>query len=138
MLDIKKIRQEADLIKELLSSRNTEYKNIIDQILDVDKKWREKLSEKENLEASRNQLSKLVGQKKAKGEDAEEELKELNSLKEKLKEISELEPVFAEEQKKLLLELPNTPSSCTPKGKDEEDNKLILEWGDKENLTLNL
>ncbi len=131
MLDIKKIRQEPDLIKELLSCRNSGFINIVDQILEVDEKWREKLSEKEKLEAERNQLSKLVGQKKAKGEDAEEELKLLNTIKDNLKEISELEPVFSEEQKKLLLDLPNTPSPCTPKGKDEEDNKLILEWGEK-------
>ena len=134
MLDIKKIRQEPDLIKELLSYRNLEFINIIDQILEVDSKWREKLSEKEKLEAERNKLSKKVGQKKAKKENADKELESLNIIKDKLKEISELEPKFSEEQKKLLFELPNTPSKCTPEGKSEEENKLVYEWGEKRNF----
>ena len=79
MLDIKKIRQEPDLIKELLSYRNLEFINIIDQILEVDSKWREKLSEKEKLEAERNKLSKKVGQKKAKKENADKELESLQT-----------------------------------------------------------
>ena len=90
MLDIKKIRQEPDLIKELLSFRNTDYIKIIDEILEVDRKWREKLAEKENLESQRNKLSKLVGQKKAAQENAENELKELNTIKDNLKKITEL------------------------------------------------
>ncbi len=63
MLDIKKIRQNPDLIKELLSLRNPQYSLIIDQLLAVDKEYREKLLEIESLEAERNSLSKLVGQK---------------------------------------------------------------------------
>lgn len=131
MLDIKKIRQNPDLIKELLSLRNPQYSLIIDQLLAVDKEYREKLLEKESLEAERNSLSKLVGQKKAKAEDATEEINSLNLIKEKLKQINDSEPLLAAKQEALLLELPNTPSSDTPLGKDENSNVLVYSWGEK-------
>ncbi|MFM7458740.1 MAG: serine--tRNA ligase [bacterium] len=131
MLDIKKIRQNPDLIKELLSLRNPYYEKILNELLEVDRQYREKLIEKESLEAERNSLSKTVGQKKSKGENADSEIEALNSIKEKLKLINELEPILAEKQQELLLELPNIPSSDTPYGKDENDNKFIMEWGTK-------
>jgi seryl-tRNA synthetase len=131
MLDIKKIRQNPDLIKELLSLRNPHYAKILNELLEIDKQYREKLIEKESLEAERNTLSKLVGQKKSKGENADSEIESLNSIKEKLKAINELEPILAEKQQEFLLELPNIPSSDTPYGKDENDNKFIMEWGTK-------
>ncbi|NBV99204.1 MAG: serine--tRNA ligase, partial [Proteobacteria bacterium] len=124
MLDIKKIRQNPDLIKELLSLRNPHYAKILNELLEIDKQYREKLIEKESLEAERNTLSKLVGQKKSKGENADSEIESLNSIKEKLKAINELEPILAEKQQEFLLELPNIPSSDTPYGKDENDNKF--------------
>ena len=131
MLDIKKIRQNPDLIKELLSLRNPHYEKILNELLEIDKQYREKLIEKESLEAERNTLSKTVGQKKSKGENADSEIESLNSIKEKLKAINELEPILAEKQQEFLLELPNIPSSDTPYGKDENDNKFIMEWGTK-------
>lgn len=131
MLDIKKIRQNPEIVRELLSLRNPQYSSIIDELLAVDKEYREKLLEKENLEAERNALSKAVGQKKSKGENADQEIESLNLIKEKLKDIANLEPVLAEKQKQFLLELPNLPSEDTPYGKDENDNKLVLEWGTK-------
>jgi len=131
MLDIKKIRQSPDTVKELLALRNPYYSTILDELLAVDREYRERLIEKENLEAERNVLSKTVGQKKSKGENADQEMESLNLIKEKLKDIANLEPVLAEKQKQLLLELPNLPSDDTPYGKDENDNKLVLEWGTK-------
>ncbi|MBU6197325.1 MAG: serine--tRNA ligase [Cyanobacteria bacterium REEB446] len=131
MLDIKKIRQNPDLIKELLSLRNPHYAKILNELLEIDKQYREKLIEKESLEAERNMLSKLVGEKKSKGENTDSERESLNSIKEKLKAINGLEPILAEKQQEFLLELPNIPSSDTPYGKDENDNKFIMEWGTK-------
>jgi seryl-tRNA synthetase len=131
MLDIKKIRQNPDLIKELLSLRNPHYAEILNELLEIDKQYREKLIEKESLEAERNTLSKTVGQKKSKGDNADSEIESLNTLKEKLKTINELEPILAEKQREFLLELPNIPSPDTPYGKDENDNRLIFEWGTK-------
>ena len=90
MLDIKKIRQNPDLIKELLSLRNPHYEKILNELLEIDKQYREKLIEKESLEAERNTLSKTVGQKKSKGENADSEIESLNGIKEKLKAINEL------------------------------------------------
>ena len=87
MLDIKKIRQNPDLIKELLSLRNPHYEKILNELLEIDKQYREKLIEKESLEAERNTLSKTVGQKKSKGENADSEIESLNGIKEKLKAI---------------------------------------------------
>ena len=135
MLDIKRIRKESEEIKKRLESRDAKYLALLDKVLEIDKKYREKLQEKEELESRRNQLSKQVGMAKAKGEEVpDSELDELNKIKEDLKIIMEVEPSFAEEQKELLMEIPNLPLDAVPKGPDEEHNEFIYEWGTKRNF----
>lgn len=129
MLDLKKLRQEPEKFKKSLEKRNIEYKRLIDEILNVDEEYRKLCQEKQELEAKRNSLSKIVGQKKSKNENADLEISELNELKERLKEISEKEPEIFSKQESLLFDIPNTPSESVPEGKGEEENLEIYKWG---------
>lgn len=131
MLDIKRIRKEPDQVKELLSRRNPNLANLIDEILTIDVEYRAALQEKQDLEAKRNQLGKLVGQKKAQGQENEAQavIEELNLIKAKLKSIADNEPILFEKQKQILDNLPNTPSPDVPISADEHGNKEIFKWG---------
>jgi seryl-tRNA synthetase len=130
MLDLKRLRQEPEIYKNSLAKRNPSYLALIDELLETDEDYRKQLQERQDLEARRNSLSKLVGQKKSKGENADEEIKELNLLKEKLKEIAEKEPEILSKQESILFEIPNLPSESVPEGKSEEDNLEIYKWGE--------
>lgn len=130
MLDIKEIRKNADEIKRKLVRRNPELAALIDQISELDKEHRAELQKKEELEAKKNKLSKEVGMKKSKGEDADAEIKELNEIKASLKEIADKEPELFNKQKAILEGIPNTPSDEAPDGPDEEHNKEVFKWGE--------
>lgn len=129
MLDIKLIRKNPNYVKEQLSRRDQSLTTLIDELLRIDLQYREALQSKEELEAERNKLSKEVGLKKSRKEDASLELDRLNQIKEALKEIMDIEPLLAEKQGKLLAIIPNLPSEDIPTGLDESSNLEIYRKG---------
>lgn len=129
MLDIKLIRKEPEKIKELLSRRNPIWTSQIDQIIEIDQAYRTALQEKQELEAKRNLLSKVVGMKKSKGENADTEMKELADIKTKLQNIADKEPELFAKQNSILEGIPNIPDASLPIGKSDEDNHEVLKWG---------
>lgn len=128
MLDIKLIRKDPDFVKKQISRRNSDLVKEIDKIIELDLEHRKALQAKQELEAQKNKLSKEVGVKKAKGENADSEIKELNDIKEKLKTIADLEPELFEKQKNILEAIPNLPSEDIPSGKSDEDNLEVSRY----------
>jgi len=115
MLDIKLIREQTDLVKAGVTAKGYDA-SPVDNVLKLDKKYRELLVEIENLRASRNKLTK-------------DQITEGKSIKDQLKD---LEP----EIKKVELEIdetigqiPNLPSDLAPRGKSERDNFEVCKWG---------
>jgi len=96
----------------------------------LDVRQRELKTELEALLAERNRVSKLIGQKKSKGEDASEELKAMQAVAKQSKtldvEARQAEEAFAS----TLLEIPNPPHESVPTGNDENDNVKLHCWGD--------
>ena len=131
MLEIQRIRKDKDAVIEGLKKRCFDAEAIIAEILSEDEKWRLSKTEKENLTAKMNQLSKQIGSlfKEGKKDEA-------NRLKEKTTELkekeSELKSSVAEFDKKivdLMYQLPNVPHEMVKKGKSEEENETIEEYG---------
>jgi seryl-tRNA synthetase len=131
MIDIKKIRAKPDYIKNLLLKRSAKLSSVLDRLILKDEAYRAQISEKEQLESERNALSKAVGMKKSKQEDATNEMSQLAELKEKLKSLTESEPKMVEELDFILSSIPNVPDEATPEGADENDNQEIYTWGEK-------
>jgi len=96
----------------------------------LDIRQRELKTELEALQAERNRVSKLIGQKKLKGKDASEELKAMQAVALQSKTLDadtrQAEEVFAS----ALLEIPNPPHESVPDGNDENDNVELRRWGD--------
>ena len=128
MLDIKLIREEPELVKEMLKKR-FEDPSIVDEILDYDRKWRNGLREIERLRHLRNEKSAEIGKLVKMGKD-------ISSLKEKMKElnlkIKEMEIMVKEHKTKrdyLLMSLPNLLDETTPVCEGEENSPVIRTWG---------
>lgn len=116
MLEIKFIRQNPEKVKEVCKKRQS--KVDIDQLLILDKKKNEYLQEVENLRAKQNKLGK-------------DDIREAQEIKDKIKKIEpELEKTKKEFQN-LMLQIPNLPLDDVPVGKDEKDNLVIEEIGEK-------
>lgn len=130
MLDLKLIRKEPDKVKELLTRRDSSLAAKIDQIIEIDKEHRAAIQEKQELETKRNQLSKAVGAKKSKGENADAEMQELASIKTQMQAIADKEPELNARQSDILEGIPNIPAEDLVIGENEESNQEILKWGE--------
>lgn len=120
MLDIRKIRENPDILSEALKNRNMDID--LKSLLDADAKRREILSEVEDLKNTRNTVSKEIGAIKKSGGDASAIMEEMRSVGEK---ISNLDAQIAELDSQIedfLMRIPNIPSDTTPIGKDETEN----------------
>src|SRR5512133_3702019 len=83
----------------------------------------------EELQAQRNQLSKQIGQRKARGESVDETMAQVASLKDELeRSAARLEQIQPELQQ-LLLSVPNLPHESVPVGADEHANQEVRKWG---------
>jgi len=97
---------------------------------ELDARQRELKTRLEALQAERNQVSRLIGMKKSRGEDASEELARMQTVAREVKAL-EREAREAEEAfEAVLLEIPNPPHPSVPEGADEADNVEIRRWGE--------
>ncbi len=130
MLDIRRIRENTQEVKDALKRRGTDYSQNIDEILAVDEKRRELASKVDTLKAKQNTASKLIPQYKKEGKDTTELMAEMKTLADEIKvdaqEVSRLEKL----QEDLLLMVPNTPDTTVPDGTDETQNVEVHKWGE--------
>ncbi len=139
VLDLKLIRDNADLIQERLNRRNSGYD--LQPILQLDKQRRELEGQRSHLQARSNEIGKQVGQKIKSGADPNgaeiQALKqEGNDIKAKLTDLEPQEKELKTQIDALLLNLPNLPAESVPVGKDETENVEVRRWGDELKPTL--
>jgi seryl-tRNA synthetase len=83
----------------------------------------------EELQAQRNQLSKQIGQRKAKGESVDDIMAQVAGLKGALDSASARLDQIQPEMQALLLSVPNLPHESVPVGADEHGNQEVRRWG---------
>ena len=119
MHDIKYIRDNFDNFKKKISNRNNTTK--IEDILNLDKKNRLLIQEKETFEKQKKDISK------SKDEKMFQKSKEISA---KIKELSEDQLKTKNELDKILSSIPNIPNEDVPIGEDEAANKIIETKGE--------
>ncbi|MFC2044800.1 serine--tRNA ligase [Chloroflexota bacterium] len=119
MLDLKFIRENADLVRKAL--KNRENTAPLNEILELDREHRKKLLELESLRHTRKEVSR-EGKR-----EVTEEGRDLRTMVRGLEEeVRNLEVGLGE----LLLQVPNVPHSSVPVGKDESDSPIVRSWGE--------
>ena len=130
MLDINLIRKNPEIVRRDLEKRNDKEKiKLLEEVIELDKKWREELNELNKLRKKRNELSVEIAKMKKEGKDVSELLKEAEKLPE---EIKILEKAVEEKERRIreiLMVLPNILHESVPIGKDENDNVVVKTWG---------
>jgi len=127
MLDIKQIRQDADVVNAALQRRNPELS--INAVLAIDSKRRELLQEEETLRSSRNDLNKHMGTLRKAGDNADAVMAQAKAVSARVKAIESEKDVLTQEQNDILMGLPNLPHPDVVSGKDEASNVEIRRWG---------
>ena len=92
---------------------------------------RKLVHEMEQLRAEQNAASKEIGVKKQAGEDAAEAIAAVADIKQKIAGLDDSVRSVDEELRNALLVIPNCPAEDVPIGKDENDNREELVWGEK-------
>lgn len=127
MLDPKRLRSEI----EELATQLTKKKFVLDvQLLEsVDSKRKTLQLETESLQNERKIRSKLIGQAKAKGEDATEILASMETINAELEAKKTALSTLQEEYAAYAMGIPNVPDVSVPEGLDESANLEISKWG---------
>ena len=128
MLGLRYIQENKKSIINGIKKRGIDSSKIIEKIIDLDKKRKEKQTELDNHLANSNKIAKEIGTLYK-----TDETEKINSLKEKsinLKSLTKtLQEQLIEIEKSLLdlrIQLPNVPYEIVPKGNSEKDNKEIF------------
>lgn len=125
MLDINLIRENSELVKENIRRKFQDTKLIlVDEVVELDKKFRQTKTKADDLRALRNKLSKEIGVLMGQGKKAEaEELKSnVQAMAKKLAELESNEEPLMQQIRERMLVIPNIIDSSVPKGKDDSEN----------------
>ncbi len=129
MHDIKFIRNNPKKFKKLMYRRGL---NIdISSILEIDKVIRKKQSEIQVIQEKRNNSSKEIGKLLSEGKDVSDLKNNISNFKSELTTLDQEIKKFSSELIEILKELPNSLDDDVPDGDNENENKLIKEWGTK-------
>ncbi|GAA5416575.1 serine--tRNA ligase [Paraliobacillus ryukyuensis] len=129
MLDIKRLRNNFDEVKEKLKYRGEDLSDL-DAFGELDQRRRQLIAETEELKAKRNEVSKEIAALKKEKKDADDMIREMREVGDQIKTIdTELKEV-EERLETLLLSIPNIPHESTPIGETEEDNVEVRSWGE--------
>lgn len=133
MLDIKKIREEYETVKESVERRGKGDFGL-SNIPALDEKRRAILAKVEAMKNKQNQDSKEIPKLKKEGKDTTALMAEMKQLSDEIKELDSEVSAVEEELKQALLNVPNTPHPSVPMGKDDADNVELRKWGEPRNF----
>ncbi len=127
MLNIKRVRENPEEVREGLRKRSGEYD--IDSVLQIDDQRRALLAEVEEKKAEKNRVSKEIPLKKKKGEDVSEIFESMRKLSDEIKGYDERLREIDEKMRDALLNIPNVPHPSVPVGKDDAENVELRKFG---------
>ena len=133
MLDLKRIREEPELVRARLAVRaKPEALELVDRVLALDETRRQAITEVDALRAKRNQVSPEVGRLKQAGREAEAEplIREMRELGERMSELERRRNEAEEGVRALLLQIPNLPLPDVPPG-GEADAVVVHRFGEE-------
>lgn len=134
MLDIRFIREQPEFVKERLATRGGEDAARVDEILRADAERRRGETALQQLNADRKRLSKEIGGQRSRGESSAELEAQVRALGDRIADLNEQIAASEEEQRRLLLNIPNLPHAAAHIGRDASDNPVVRTWGEKPNL----
>ena len=133
MIDIKLIRENADLVKENIKKKFQEEKlALVDEVKNLDEEYRQLRTKADDLRGQKNKLSKEIGMYMAKGmkDEAEKVKQKIAEISKEIKECEENEPVFEAKIQKIMMVIPNIIDPSVPVGKDDSENVEVQRFGE--------
>ena len=133
MLDIRFVRENPEAVKQNIRNKFQEAKlPLVDEVIGLDKESRSAKAEADNLRASRNKLSKQIGQLMGQGrkEEAEAVKAQVAQGAARLAELEAQESDLQEKITKIMMTIPNMIDPSVPIGKDDSENVELEKFGE--------
>jgi len=127
MIDPQLLRKDIAAVAERLATRK--FQLDVEKFNALESERKSLQTRTEELQAKRNQLSKAIGMKKGKGEDAAAEMAEVAQVNTDMGSGTARLSTLQAEISDFLMGIPNLPDESVPTGKDETENKEVKRWG---------
>jgi len=124
MLPLELIRRDPDRVRRAAELKGEQAP--VDEILELDERWRSHLHKAETIKAEQNRLSKEFA--KTRDESLKEQLRRMSD---EAKAALEMADSVKQQLDLLLLQVPNLFHESVPVGETDKDNVVAREWGDK-------
>lgn len=125
MLDIKFLRANPEIVKENIKKKFQDDKLVlVDEVIELDKQFREAKSRADYLRSQRNSISKQIGGFMAKGqkEEAEAAKAQVTAMAQEMADLEQQEEKLEGEIRQRMLVIPNIIDPSVPIGKDDSEN----------------
>ena len=133
MLDIKYLRQNMEFVALKMGQRGQGMN--FERFASLDSHRRKILQEVEKLRGERNLVSRQIGEKKKKGEDADGIIARMGEVSARIKDLDEDLKKTDGDLDQIIMMIPNIPHESVVNGKDPNDNPVVRVWGDKPKFT---
>jgi len=133
MIDIKWIRTNPELVKENIKKKFQDEKlALVDEVVELDKKYRETKTACDGLRSQRKSISKKIGGLMAQGkkDEAEAVKAEVADLGKQLEENEVLESELEGKIREIMLVIPNFIDESVPIGKNDAENVEVERFGE--------
>ena len=131
MLDIKLIRENPEMVKQNLVKRgDMEKLELLEKLIQYDRKWREETTRLNELRRRRNELTAHIANIRKEGKDASTEIAEAKKIDNEITALEKDVDALRTQIRDILMVLPNLLHESVPVGKDENDNVPIRTWGE--------
>ena len=129
MLSIEHIREHPDEVRRALQTRGED--DSIAKVLELDAQIRAAITQRDDLNAERNRVSKDIGQARSRGQEASEEVRaQMRQIGDQADALNEQTKVLGDKLSGLMLTLPNLPQDDVPVGEDETGSVIIRQNGE--------
>ncbi len=127
MLNVNFLRENPDRAKLLLARKKVDGK-LVDKFLRYDEEWRKKTQAIDELKSEQNSITKEIS---SSGNGKNEFLAKAQVLKKRIAEIEIERDEMEKKKNEILNNLPNAPFEDVIEGKDENENRVLRQVGEK-------
>lgn len=125
MIDIKLVRESPELVKEnILKKSQNDKVRLVDEVLELDAKWRAEKKKADDLRSRRNKVSEEINSlmKSGKKGDAKDLIEEAKKIPIELERVEEKSEKMRLELDSLMMKIPNIIHDSVPIGKNDKEN----------------
>lgn len=130
MLDIRALREDPEAVRGALARRgDPDLAGQVDEALRLDAERRDILGDVETLKAQRNDASRRIGDRKRRGEEADDLIAAMQDVADRIKGLDARLADVEAALRDVLLGIPNLPDERVPAG-GEGEFEILATWGE--------